>query len=104
LNTLFFLIHGTNAYESIAFNRIGSHPLRNAFGLIRLQSKSRHEWEKMPRVVAKGCIVDEIMVANGLKSHVAREGAISGAKTSPGRSGFDICEEDADGLLEGGEF
>ena len=54
LNTLLFLIHVTSVSESIAFNRIGSHPLENAFGLIRLQSKNRHKCRKMLRVVARG--------------------------------------------------
>jgi hypothetical protein len=104
LNTLLFLIHVTNADESIAFNRIGSHPLANAFGLIRMQSKNRHEWGKMLRVLARGCIVDEILVANGLRSHVVRELAIAGATTYPGISGFDLSEEYAHGLLGCGEF
>jgi hypothetical protein len=104
LNTLLFLIHVTNAYESIAFDPIGSQPLENAFAMIRLQSKNRHERGKMLRVVAKGCIVDDTLVANGLRSHVTREPAIAEAKKYPGISVFDLSEEDAHGPLEGGEF
>jgi hypothetical protein len=48
---------------------------------------------------AKSCLVEENLVANGLRSHVAREVAISGAKTDPGRYGFDLCEEDGHRLL-----
>jgi hypothetical protein len=46
----------------------------------------------MLRVVAKGWIVDEILVANGLRSHVTRELAIAGAKRCPGIYGFDLSE------------
>jgi hypothetical protein len=56
----------------------------------------------MLRVVARGWIIDEILVANGLRSHVARELAISGAKTYPGMYGFQLCEEDVHGVLGGG--
>jgi hypothetical protein len=52
---------------------------------------------------ARDWIVDEILVANGLRSHVARELAISGPKTYLGIYGFQLCEEDAHRVLEDGE-
>jgi hypothetical protein len=58
----------------------------------------------MLQMVAMDCIVDGILVANGLRSHVVRENAISSAKTHAGRYGFDLCEEAAHGIVEGAEF
>jgi hypothetical protein len=55
-------------------------------------------------LVARSWIVDEILVANGVRLHVARKVAVSGAKADPGMSGFELCEKDAHGLLESGEF
>jgi hypothetical protein len=53
---------------------------------------------------ASGCIVDEILAVNELRSHVTRELAISGAKTYSGTYEIDLCQEDVHGLLEGGKF
>jgi hypothetical protein len=80
MNTIVFVYNVLKVHDEIACNRMGTHPVENLFGLVRVASKSRHEWKIVLSVIAKAGIVDEILCLHGMKSHVRREMGIGGIK------------------------
>jgi hypothetical protein len=80
LNTILFLYHVTAKRNPIAYNRIGTHPVENIFGLVRVRSHFDHTWPKFLMSIARAIIMDYILTKNNMKSHVRREFGIAGVK------------------------
>jgi hypothetical protein len=54
LNTTLFLYFITSKRKPIAYNRIGTHPVENLFGLVRVSSHFDHTWPKFLMAIARG--------------------------------------------------
>jgi hypothetical protein len=68
------------SFPEIAFNQIGTHPVENIFGLLRVAANENHNWERCKRATTKASLMDEILFAHKLKSHVRRDFTIAGIK------------------------
>jgi hypothetical protein len=80
LNTIIFLFHLTAKEQPIAYNRIGTHPIENLFGLVRVNSHFNHTWPMFLTSIARAIIMDRILIANNMKHHMRREFGIAGVK------------------------
>jgi hypothetical protein len=88
LNTLLFLFQLTRMKKPVAFNRIGTHPIENLFGYVRITSHFLHTWPKFLMSIGRAVLMDRILRANNMKPHIRREYGIAGVKvlTSEGAS------------------
>jgi hypothetical protein len=80
LNTILFLHQAIETFPEIALNRIGTHPVENIFGLMRVASNGNHSWDRCKGVLTKVSLMNEILCAHNVKSHVRRDFAIAGVK------------------------
>jgi hypothetical protein len=80
MNTVLFLFHLTRARQPIAFNHIGTHPIENLFGIIRVLSHFTHTWPRFLSCTVRSLVLDDIFTVNFMKSHVRREFGIAGIK------------------------
>jgi hypothetical protein len=78
LNSVIFLYHVIRDYDNVELNRIGTHPVENFFGLIRVSCHENHSWDRFLSAAAKGVLSGEILVAQGLKAHIRRDYSIAG--------------------------
>jgi hypothetical protein len=69
INTNLFLYHLTSQRTSIAYNWIGTHPIENLFGYVRVNSHFDHTWPKFLLAVARAVITDDVLSANNMKPH-----------------------------------
>jgi hypothetical protein len=80
MNSVIFLYPAIRDIDDVALNRIGTHPVENYFGMIRLSSIYDHSWDRFVSAAAKGILSDEIRAATGLKSHSRRDFSVGGVK------------------------
>jgi hypothetical protein len=70
----------TPSFPEIAVNRIGTHPVENIFGPMRVAANGNHSWDRCKKAITKASLMDEILFAHKLKSHVRRDFTIAGIK------------------------
>jgi hypothetical protein len=87
LNTILFLYQITLRREPVAYNRLGTHSVENIFGLTRVSCHFHHTWPKFLRSSARAIVMDKVLRANRMKSHVRREFSIGGVKVFNGPEG-----------------
>jgi regulator of replication initiation timing len=80
MNSVVFLYAVIKNYESVSLNRIGTHPLENYFGMIRLASHDNHSWDRFLSSAGKANIVSEILTACGIKKATRRDFTVGGTK------------------------
>jgi regulator of replication initiation timing len=80
LNTVILLYFLIKNCENIALNRIGTHPVENYFGLIRVESHFDHTWDRFMSVAAKASLTNDLLKANGIKGPVRRDFSVAGVK------------------------
>jgi hypothetical protein len=80
LNTVILLYFVIKNCENVALNRIGTHPVENYFGLIRVASHFDHTWDRFMSVAAKASLTSDLLKANGIKSPVRRDFSVAGVK------------------------
>jgi hypothetical protein len=100
LNSLLFLYKLLTALEGpLALNRVGTHPVENMFGLVRMKCKWKHTYTAFLRAFSHGMVMATILKATGLRSPVRRDYSIAGSKISL-RQGDDRTYIDPTRVLE----
>jgi hypothetical protein len=100
MNSVIFLYTVIKYLDDIALNRIGTHPVENYFGTIRLASNYDHSWDRFVSAAAKGILSSDILAANGLKTQSRRDFSVGGVKVFC--QGRDQDKLDIQDLLEHG--
>jgi hypothetical protein len=80
MNTIIFVHQVVSTFSEIALNRVGTHPVENIFGLMRVAANGNHSWDRCRGAVTKVSLMNEIMFVHQLKSHDWRDFSIAGAK------------------------
>jgi hypothetical protein len=80
MNTILFLYHITSRREPVAYNRLGTHSVENMFGLIWVTSHFQHTWPRFLGSSTRAVVVDDILKASKIKTHVRRVFSIGGVK------------------------
>jgi hypothetical protein len=80
MNTVIFLYHITSRKRAVAFNRLGTHPIENLFGYVRIKSHFAHTWPKFLMSVARAIFIDDVVTRNNMKPPIRREFSIAGVK------------------------
>jgi hypothetical protein len=65
--------------EPLALNCIGTHPVENMFGLVRIRCKSKHGYTAFLRAFSKNMMMVTILKATVLSSSVRRDYSITGS-------------------------
>jgi hypothetical protein len=66
LNTIVFVSRVIREYDDVTLNRLGTHPVENLFGMIRLACHENHPWDRFRSEVAKGGRTGDLLEAHGL--------------------------------------
>jgi hypothetical protein len=80
LNTILFLHEALGSFPEIALNRIGTHPVENLFGLMRVASNADHRWERCKGAIIKATLMKEILFVHNIRSPVRRNFSLAGVK------------------------
>jgi hypothetical protein len=80
LNTIVFLFQVTRQEKPIAYNRIGTHPVENLFGYVRITCHFLHTWPKFLMSIGRAVLMDRILRANKMEPHIRRDFGIAGVK------------------------
>jgi hypothetical protein len=67
-------------YDAVALNRLGTHPVENFLGMVRLACHENHSWDRFLSAVAKGSLAGDLLAAHGLKQHIRRDFSVGGTK------------------------
>jgi hypothetical protein len=85
-----------NTTGHIALNRLGTHPVENMFGLVRMKCKSKHSSMSFLRAFSQSMVMTTILQATGLSSPVRRNYTIAGCRIllTPDPTGFYLNPSD----------
>jgi hypothetical protein len=80
-NTLLGLMVALKHYPSfLGMDRLGTHPLENFFGFVRLGCKYDHTWYRMLNVMAKGAFVCETVNKMGFSKPMSGRDNLGGTR------------------------
>jgi hypothetical protein len=77
MDIITFLHQVSSIFPEIALNKIGTHPIGNIFGLMRVAANGNHSWHMCKGAVTKASLMNEIMFVHQLKSHVRRDFSVA---------------------------
>jgi hypothetical protein len=80
LSVILFQREAPSNFPEIALNRLVTHPVENRFGLMRVAANSNHTGVKCKGALVKATLMNKILCAHNLKSHVRRHFTIAGLK------------------------
>lgn len=97
MNTIVFVYQTIRGLDDVALNRLGTHPVENFFGLVRVTCHYTHTWDRILSAVAKASISADVLAAHGLREHIRRDFSLAGAKAN--YQSDDKGKRDVEGLL-----
>jgi hypothetical protein len=80
LNSVLFTYSIIKNYDDVGLDRSGTHLVENFFGMMRMACHHDDSWERCVSYAAKASIVNEILIANGIKNATRRDFTIAGVK------------------------